>query len=407
MLQIKRIAIVVIMLSSFGLCNSVFSEEEPSPAQEHSELAGAASKAKLVRQNFLKKLKTMGHKASETIKAGAQNVVQKAKEGIANFAIAFANKIAGFSTKILKEDRCQTKANGVCDLNALWEEKCPLTATNAEWKGSLFCAFGAGDRLASLIFRLRFTVPMDRKTQKSAPAKHVINMVLTEDVKASMKATDPALPKIVDGWFSKINDTPPGVLEWEDFPAFSFLMAENKTVSAKIESLINEYGLSFAPHANHSLYASRKVDMNGLRDTKCLASGAWQTNKDEMVSKTLFCALAQSNPDHLMARLLGKWKFTAPKDYHNHFIQQALDKGVYPGLRAPDPRTGKQSWTMWGAEKTVNYKLGTVMKKLANNQQLEWNDISLAFVVAGFDLEWLIEPYIVPYLNEYGLDLAS
>jgi hypothetical protein len=61
-----------------------------------------------------------------------------------------------------------------------------------------------------------------------------------------------------------------------------------------------------------------------------------------------------------------------------HFIKKGIDT-VLEKIKAPDPITGKQSWTMWAAQKGITRQLSTIIYKLENNQLLSWDDISSVY----------------------------
>ena len=363
---------------------------------------------------FLRKEKMK--KGLSRIKESAKKTSDKIKEKIiqptANFIDAIGrsiknknpmelvahvqSQIANTLTALNKAPLCDIRTRS-CDLNKLWEEKC-IKGSPPEWADSLFCALGEGNQVASMIFRMRFVAPSDSNKHLLKTLLPIVEKTLDEN-----KTLDDSIKKAIKNYLKTWNDKIDRgeAFSWSDLPALAMFGLHFESVENMIESSVNPMGMSFSDKqfSTDNSLPTRTVDLNALK-SKCQQE--WKG--------TLFCALAESRDSHLIARLISKMQFAPAELYgnnpNNHFIKKGID-AVLEKVKKPDPKTGKQSWTMWAAEKGINRQLSTILNKLQNNQLLSWEDMASIFQVATMDVSGLAEKYIPSNIQPLGLDMAK
>lgn len=350
--------------------------------------------------------KKIGQKIRDWRDERAQKAAVESKENVSKgfslFNRAF-NSFADGVAKFMLKEYCST---GMCDLDRMFKDKCSHNARgdDPEWAGSLFCALGEGNELASLIFRLRFAVP-------DSPEKHVLHQFVNESSKnlTGNVTADEQLHEFIKTIFAKINRRE--LLTWGDLPAYAIIAAKFPVIKDRyIEPAMNTYGLSLKKDPRARLGVDQTVKLNDLVVQKCgkkdadgKFTGPWQN--------TLFCSLASKERDHYMAEMLGRLKFTIPPEANKHILAQVVET-VRKGLQTPPEGQSKQSWTNYGYEKAFNYQFSGIMNKINSNQPLSWDDMNNLFTfsllgIKNFDLLWLAEPFVVPAAVQVGVDIAA
>lgn len=250
--------------------------------------------------------------------------------------------------KIIQEDekweQKQEKASKKQSLNQLWDTKCNV---DPEWVDSLFCKMGDGNEIASLVMRMRFTVPLN-------PNKHVLKALYSA-----------GLPQgVLDGYLKKIDCGRP--FRWADLA--NIVKIVNNFIGL-VEPSMNNVGLTVKqPRRPHN--QQRTIDLDQIFDTKCSTTSDWKG--------TLFCEMGYNNA---AATLIGKMKFAVPcsgsllkkkcVNPNDNIILKLIDTIINASSGTGTSGSVMQTITGAGLSKAFT----AITTKIRTNQLLDWDDL--------------------------------
>ena len=276
------------------------------------------------------------------------------------------------------------------DLNKLWAEKCSSNADDPEWVDSLFCALGKGNALASFIMRMRFGVPDD-------PNQNIFK-ILYNIANNNNVILDGVSRGILDAFLAKIDRRER--FKWGDLAAIVKIM-KLPGVKNYIAKQLAYYGISTGvdgttpdmrrERAKNDLYP--RVDLQYLWNSLCShpegsAPSAW--------TNTLFCEMGYDEP---AAMMLAAMKFTIPtSDPQNHIVIKLLNL-MAQAFQAPDPQSGRQTWTNWAIEKALAWVTSDLRSKIMRNEKITWDDLNMLYNITQIPLDRI--PLIGSKITQY------
>lgn len=272
-------------------------------------------------------------------------------------------------------------------LNNFWDTHCSPSSPDPEWIDSLFCKMGYGNSIATLVMKMRFTVPTN-------PNKHLLKNLYNV-----------GLPKnVLDKYIKKIDCGRP--FRWADIANLVHLV---KNFAGLADGYLRDIGFTLKPVPSvERTITNRTKDLDALHKSKC--TGDWKN--------TLFCEMGYDDPSAL---LIGKLKFAVPcvgegqkrecTNPQNNAVLQIINLII-------DAASGKgttSSFIEKGVGSALSVALVGIKDKILTNRLLTWEDLSTLYdltqvkgiqQILNMALASTVPDFINTQVNQMGLDFG-